>query len=293
MRAKPLLTVAGLVLLVFATDRLGSLALDKLMLRSDYRLSRLYAGKIDADVVAFGSSRAIHMLDPAKLSALSGAKVYDVGLNRIDMGTERIFVEDYLAHNPKPKLVLLEVSNLNWAESAAGEYSAYADQSPALGAKLDSEQKGWFPWRHIFHSHTYNGDLIWRVMIGLKGHGDQEGSPLNQAITPSVIEAFRKRHWVFDAQPDKMATLQQTVRAIEAKGVRVELVLAPFHSSVLGDWRPKYVADLQKAFPGREIHDYSTGVADVGFSDPLHLNALGRESFAPDLAGLIKSDLQR
>lgn len=289
MRAKPLLTVAGLILLVFAADRLASVALDALMLRSDYRLSRLYAGKIDADVVAFGSSRAIHMLDPAKLSARAGVKVYDLGLNRIDMGTEEIFIRDYLAHNPKPKLVLLEVSNLNWADSAAGEYSAFADQSPALGAKLDSEQKSLFPWRHIFHTYTFNGDLIWRVMIGLKGHGDQEGSPLNQTITPSVVEAFRKRNWVFDAQADKMAILQDTVRALEAKGVKVELVLAPIHSSVLGPWRPKYVADLQTAFPGRVIHDFSTAAPDAGFSDPLHLNAPGREAFAPSLAQVIKA----
>ena len=294
MRLKPILTVASVIVSLFVADRVATAALDRLTLHSDYRLSQLYAGKIDADVVVFGSSRAIHMLDPGKLSAATGVKVYDIGLNRIDAATEQVFVEDYLSHNPKPKLVILEVSNLNWADSAAAEYAMYSRHSPALAKKLDSESTSILPWRHIFSSYAYNGQLIWRVMLGLKSRNDQQGSPLNQKITPAVVEAFAKRKWNYDAQPAKLETLKRTVQALESQGVRTELVLAPFHSSTLGGWHTRYVTTLKQAFPGRAIHDYALSVpGDAGYSDPLHLNAAGREAFAPSLAKLIDESVPR
>lgn len=287
---KPALFLIALVVGAILADRLASVAFNQLLLRSDFRVSRLYRGDARGDLLVLGNSRAIHMLDVPDINRLACRDTFSLALNGLDTETEDVLVSDYLGRNPPPRVALVEISSLTKPEIAAKEYAQYSLNSAPL-RRLIAAQDQFNPWRHLLNLYDFNGQMPWRTLAYLGRKDEQASAPMDGRLTPAIIAAYEAGTKPLSMQPDRIPALRRTIERLEARGVKVIPILAPYHASVL-DHRIDKAEFLRVAESGlkRPVVDLSGELkADQEFADPLHMSRLGRKTLAPTLAGLVSN----
>lgn len=138
------------------------------------------------------------------------------------------------------------------------------------------------PWREI-------------VRMGLQQLTDQ-------AMWDGRLKEYGNRGY-YDATSYKksakqMELLSKTVKGFQEKGSRVVIVLMPEHS-FLRNRIPAValemlIATLDTELGGRapDLIDLRASVADSGFLDISHMNALGRDQFTPFLVKVVRENLR-
>lgn len=74
------------------------------------RWNKIVDGKIDADILISGSSRALYHFDPRIIEAETKCKAYNVGLDGAQFDLQLALLELFIKHNRKPRVVIQEVS---------------------------------------------------------------------------------------------------------------------------------------------------------------------------------------
>lgn len=133
---KKIAFVAGFIALMFLADRVLALALSRLVLASNARVSALYDGRVEADVVLIGNSRAVHMASAPEWSKALCRPVFNLSLNGLDVATQDALVRDFLDRNPAPRVMAIEISNLFSDTFMAPEYRPFIGESDRLSALI-------------------------------------------------------------------------------------------------------------------------------------------------------------
>src|SRR5438132_887929 len=68
--------LAILAAVIIAGDHLLAIALGQVLVRSQFRFSRLYRGGNDADIIVLGDSRGVHSFYAPALEELTGLRVF-------------------------------------------------------------------------------------------------------------------------------------------------------------------------------------------------------------------------
>lgn len=101
--------VAPLIILAFGLDYVVSHGLRKTRY-ADYSVwNDLFDGKVNADLIVLGSSRAVAQASPAILDSALQTRSYNLGCNGYGFRMQLCRYEIFRAHNPKPKVVIQEV----------------------------------------------------------------------------------------------------------------------------------------------------------------------------------------
>lgn len=278
---------AGFVALLFVADRLVAAGLSRLVLASNARVSALYDGRIEADVVLVGNSRGVHMASASEWAKSLCRPVFNLSLNGLDVTTQDVLVRDFLERNPTPKLMVIEISNLFSDTFMAPEYRPFIGESDRLAALIGSRQETWFPWLDISHLYRFNSEYLLRALLFLVRPSDQTPEAIGE-ISPARIDAFLASHPRYAVNPKAVPVLASTLAALHAHGVEPVLVLAPYHpgSFRIEDWRAEALAEVRRHLPaGVAIHDWSLALPDdASFADPLHMAPEGRRVLAGRLA---------
>lgn len=284
---KKIAFVAGFVALLFVADRIAATMLSRLVLASNARLSALYDGRVNADVVLIGNSRGVHMVSSPDWAKVLCRPVYNLSLNGLDVTTQDVLVRDFLERNPAPKVMVFEISNLFSDTFMAPEYRPFIASSDRLSALVRSRQGTWFPWLDISHLYRFNSEYLLRALLFLFRPSDQSPEAIGN-ISAARIDSFLAVHPRYDVNPKAVPVLASTLEVLKAKGVEPMLVLAPYHPASFreADWRAEALAEVRRGLPGDvTLQDWSMALTDdAHFADPLHMTPVGRRELAKRVA---------
>lgn len=286
--------VVAIVVLTLVVDRAASSAIATGLGSSGFRFARLYNQTIDADVLAVGDSRAVNAFHAPSLERHVGGRVFNIAYNGMSMRAAQALVEDYLERNHKPRVLLIEVTNLMRHDGLVNDLRMFAGQSTrlrTLHATQDPAGAHVGRWMHLFR---YNSEMALRALYYI-GRDDQDA--VNRyRIDPNFAEhAGAMKNWKESFRPvtdRQFDALRATVQRARANGVEVVLVISPLLPVLARDpaWHAWRDAVLPRLAEFGAVLDYSGAVTDPSaFADPVHLNDIGAAQFAGLLArGLVK-----
>ncbi len=293
--------------LTWTLDRALSIPLQRLVLSSEIRLSRLYTGRATADVIILGSSRAVEIGDNAPDAPLSGAGInaFNLSYNGMSMGVAELLLRDYLDRHPAPRRLLLEVSNLSRPNALLKALTPYLSESARLQEALRAYAPTVERATRASHLFRYNQDLAHRALYYLR-RDDQSNAQAGR-VRPWTITRLQEESAALRAGHTSTArgpltplanplpasgpgyeALLRALRLCAARGVKVSLVVSPYlpaYAERLGAL-PAWTAALREAV-GRageaegwggsvRFFDYGSLVMpDDHFADPVHMNTTG------------------
>lgn len=275
--------VAGIFLVDLALARI----LEPLLMSSRFRYSMLYSGRVEADVAVFGNSRAVHTFFAPEIGAGSCGRTANFAFNGLSMRVIEALILDYLERNPKPKVVILEISSLYSTQEGSRQLTPYMLRGSRLRELLLSEENTFVPWQKILQSYRFNSVLLIRV-LGYMLNSDQTWinrlGPIQQRGA-DLPKGEEKR--VYEIVPENLAAFLRITQALESRSISILPVVAPYHPSVSNQIENPYTwalkvkgqlqektgfLDLSKAIPG-----------DDEYRDYLHLNIVGARELIPKI----------
>ena len=288
----PVLFGLAVLVSVFVLDRAAAAVVGTVLLHSDDRGARIYAGGRADEIVIVGTSVGNAMANPVDLSEQTGRRVFMMAIHGLDPYTQDALVRDYLALNAPPRLALIEVRSARFEDVQARILGLYAGPETHVGALLEQKRDTITPWDAIFHTYRFNSPELPQAVRGLIIRNDQANGRSNGRITPQVINAWRRGTKVEHVDPKLVGAFTATVSALSAAGTLPVVVVAPMHPS------GRYQADVMRSdvlsrLPaGVLVCDFADYLdADQYFEDPAHLNGAGRAAIAPLFDALIASKL--
>src|ERR1700733_7665538 len=85
-------------------------------------LNQVMSGKVNADIIIRGSSRALSPFDPRVIQAATGRSAYNIGMNASQIDFELVILKTYLNHNVKPKLVIQNLDLFSFETTKRGDF---------------------------------------------------------------------------------------------------------------------------------------------------------------------------
>ncbi len=257
-------------------DRLGGAALRRLVDQSQFRYSRLYNGRAEAEVVFMGNSRGLSFYRP-HIAQLTGRSSFNLSYNALPMDLSYTLFQDYLRRNPTPRRLIIEVSMCNKRnkELIIG-FGCYAPYSPELARLIAAYDPKMGAAGEVTTLLRYNNEVFQRALFYLKN--SDENWLLERAISPTMLGALPARApYPLNAEPVMLQNLVKTVNLAHAKGIEVKLVVNPYLPGFADKLvrLPEWKADITAA-TGLPVADYSRAVqGNAYFSDYQHLNVKG------------------
>ena len=98
----------------FAVDKMALAGLRRVKTCGFGVSNKLFEGRINADVVISGSSRALVHYDPRVIQAVVGCSAFNIGLNGSQTDMQVAVLSAYLKHNKKPSVVLHNLDSFSF-----------------------------------------------------------------------------------------------------------------------------------------------------------------------------------
>jgi lysophospholipase L1-like esterase len=275
-----------LAALVFTGDRLLARAGTSLLLDSELRFSVAVRGGLPPLVLVLGDSRAVNGFWTPELARVSGEPAFNLAYNGMSTRIAEALLRDTLAANAPPRMIVLEVSNVQDRHALSSALAGYWPVSPhlaALGRELTPRNADAARVSHLF---ALNGEIFLRA---LRYHRRSDQDAVNRfRTTPEILAAARAlAPFELKAHADNLDALGRIVALADERRIPLRLVVAPYlpqyvaHASNWDDW----IGTIARAAgPDARIWDYGRSDPDPAhFADRLHLNADGAVPFLEQL----------
>lgn len=267
--------LAALVAVVVAGDHLFAWALNRLVVRSQFRYSRVYRGGNRADILVLGDSRGNISFPATLIEEQTGRRVLNLSYNSMSPRIAEAVLLDYLDHNPPPRMVVLEVSSVIGVGALVKELRTFAGLSPRLAALYQQEHPVAAFAGRWFKLYPLNSEMFLDVLHHMR-RPDQDVTP--QPYLPAAVRN-RLGRWRLDPRVENVAAVERIVRLLRARGIEVRLVITPYAPAN----QPVNVAefaDLLAKRTGVPVWNYSAALHDPDvFADGVHLHVPGVVDF--------------
>lgn len=80
--------------------------------------TELYSGKINAELLIYGSSRACHHINPITIEQRSNKSTYNLGIQGHNFGLQYFRHKEYLKQYAKPKYIIISVGSMTFRENS-------------------------------------------------------------------------------------------------------------------------------------------------------------------------------
>ncbi len=265
------------LMIAFAGDRVIASVLDKVVLHSKFRFSLLYKGGQQYDVLILGNSRSVNSFYAPAIQEATGKTTLNLSYNGMSADLAEALFMDYLERNGKPKLLILEISNVTHRSNLLNElklYTAHSERLAELFRRANPHVAFWAEASHVFQ---FNGEMFLRALYYL-GASDQSWINRYQISAALVRSLQANRQEDIGVLPENLVALRRIIDTARQKDISVRLVISPYlpeyrrHLSNLSAWI-KAVQAIAMDIP---VWDYSMAVeATSAFADRLHLNYHG------------------
>lgn len=282
------ITLLLAVVVFFVGDRIGGRILDNLLYRSPQRFPALYSGRFDADTVVIGNSRGVNLLDWPLAEKESGTSIVNISHNAMPPQIARAIFADYLEHNPKPKRLVIEVSNVTTptAEGAMLDYKPFWGRSDRLRKLGEAFSPLTAAACRVTHLYQYNSEMFPRAMSYLASGNNDQNAGMRMMIPPALIEETEAMEpFELTADPQEVEALRGLVEDARAAGIDVQLVLAPYLPAYAARMSnlDEFVDEVSAAL-GQDVQDFSRSLeATEEFADRVHMNPKGSREFTKEL----------
>lgn len=268
--------------------------------------NQVMSGRVNADIVISGSSRALCHYDPRTLQKMTGQSAFNLGMNSSQIDVQLAVLKTYLKHNAAPKLVIQNLDLFTFVTTRKGEiydpghflpYLYEAELYEAL-VRIDSEV---WKWKHIPLYGYAVADMRYTSISGLLGCLGISGredyflgfNPRNEKWSRD-FENFRASNpdgVNFPVEPEGVRALEALIRTCREKGIQVILVYSPeyYEMQKLELNREKIIGMFQEISKRFDVPfwDYSASPLcrqEQLFHNSQHLNADGATLFSADFA---------
>lgn len=269
-------------------------------------------GKVNAEIVINGSSRASAHYDPRIIQRITGMSAYNLGRNGSQIDMQLAILKAYLKHNTKPAVVMQNLDLFTFVSTREGEvyqpalYMPYLSEDDIYQALLKINPDAW-KWKYIpLYGYTAV-DMRFTWIMGLRGFWGwnpreefYSGFNPRDAVWTGDFERFKaqKHDGVkFEVEPAGIKALEDVIQLCNSKGIPIILVYSPeyYEMQELEINRPEILAkfrEVSKRF-GVPFWDYSDSELSRRrdfFQNSQHLNARGAAAFSEDFAKRLAID---
>jgi hypothetical protein len=287
---RQLLALLGFVIAFLVADRFLAFGLEAVLIRSNFRYSKLYRGAENNEILILGNSRGVNGFYAPDFQQEIGVKALNLSFNGLSMEMSELLLRDYLERNSAPKLIIMEVTNLHNEGLNGDVLQLYSSRSERL-ARAWQEQEPVLALiqKYVAASHRFCGEFFLRVLFYLR-RSDQDW--INRyKIDVDFAQHFRptedmQRGWSAPIPVARTAALRRIIELAQDRGIAVRLVVTPYlpnyvrHLEAYRDW----VRQVEAA-AGKEVVDWSMLLEEgPHFADPLHMNLDGFRALLPKVS---------
>lgn len=287
---KKLIWIFALIILTFAGDRLGGWVLKQQVEKSQFRYSRLYMQRAQADILLVGNSRGLIFYEPY-IEEITGLKTFNLSYNGMSIDLMRNLVEDYFEKYDAPQRMIVDVTMCDRINdqltTGFNTYSAYSERLQKLIFERGGNMGYGAQFSHLFR---YNSEIFQRALFYL--NKTDKDWLLDRVINKNMVaEAGNLEAYTIDLEPDSTdleylpANLKAMIAVAQAKGTEVHLVINPYYPVFA-----KKIENLEsfktkiETFTGLKVKDYSSSILEEkGFGDYQHLNKYGARLYLDQL----------
>ncbi len=271
----------------------------------------IVTGRVNADIVISGSSRAVSHYDPKTIEQWTGLKTFNIGRNGSQTDMQLAVLKTYLKHNARPRLVIHNLDMFSFITTHGevydpGQYMPYLNEGDIYQALLKISPDVW-KWKHIpLYSYAVD-DMRFTWLRGLGGAvGIYPREDSFQGYHPGHLpwtgdfERFKAENpggVRFEIEPQGVRDLEELIATCRREGIPMLLVYSPVYSGMQALERNH--AEVFSRF--RElserwqapIWDFSTSAIcsqKEMFYNSQHLNADGAAIFSEEFAKRLKAD---
>jgi len=269
-------------------------------------------GKVNADVVIAGSSRALAHYDPRTLASVTGKTAFNVGRNGAQTDMQIAFLNAYLEHNRMPGVVIFNLDAFSFVTSThvfdSVEYMPYI-QDPVLYNALKVINPNIWKSRYMPLYGYVVEDMNMTWIQGLKGFlGIYPKEDFYLGFNP------RSKKWTnefenlkesqpegvsFEIEPAGIQDIQDLIQECQRSGIQLIFVYSPEYREMqsLTTNREEIFAKFREIsarydVPFWDYSDWRYAGNTEYFQNSQHLNAEGAAVFSDDVARRLKQFLQ-
>ena len=275
---KKILVILMFCFAVWAGDRILAVILTKIVQQSQFRFSSLYRGGRPGSIVVLGNSRAVNMIYAPDTESELKTPVFNLGFNSQSMEQAEALLLDYLEHNDKPSMVIIELTCMGGSDRLLDNFKFYCKNSSRFQDMLTHYKPKTALFCKISHLYAFNNQMFLRSLYYLN-RSDQNWinqGQISQTIIDSIpnseIDEPKFKTW-------NQKALARIIKISEESNIPLRLVVAP------------YVPEYFKRFPNfskwlnniedtvgtkHRIWNYTTTITDMScFADRIHTNKKG------------------
>lgn len=276
--------------------------------------NRAMTGRVNAQVIIGGSSRAFRGYDPRIIGAMTGKTAFNLARNASHTDVQLAVLQAYLRHNAKPELVVENLDVHSFALTPRDEifapfqYVPYLSERPLYQALLQINPRVW-KWKYIPLYGYVVEDVNLGWLSGLRGltglnprEDDFDGfCPMNKAWN-SDFDLFKAMHpdgVGFDVSSNGVRVLEELIQTCQSKDIGIVLVYSPQYCKMLDmvTNRAEIFAKFREIADRYHVPfwDYSESEFSKNrdlFYNSQHLNAIGAEAFTRDVGKRLQSLIQ-
>ena len=273
--------------------------------------NRMMQGKVNAQVVITGSSRALSHYDPRIIQATTGRTAFNLGRNGSQTDMQVAVFRAYLEHNRKPEVVLHNLDSFSFEATRQvynpGQYVPYLYDEELYKPLLQFDRNVWRSRYLPLYGYVVD-DMSFSWILGLAelvGWSPREDFFLgfNPRSKPWTDEFQRFKdgnpdgvRWPIDLEGRQC--MVDLARLCRQSGIQLILVYSPEYiemqkltknrAEVFGDFH-----DLAARyhFPLWDYSDWKYAGDTQYFQNSQHLNAKGAELFSEDVANRLNGYL--
>jgi len=272
--------LVSFVLLVFIGDRLGGFLLQQVTASSQFRYSRLYQGKAQADILLLGNSRGLGLYQPY-VEEFTGKTTFNLSYNGLPADAARVLVQDYLERYQPPELLLIDITlcDRRNPQLLAG-FNLYVPYSKRIADVLAEQVPKSYHGGNVSHLYRYNSEIFQRTLFHFS-KTDEEWL-IDRTITPELADSVQNQA-VYDIElhPYLLKNLAELVQIAQESDVQVALVISPYFLPYAE--RMQSLLPLKKAveeLTELPVHDYSQALPKTDyFGDYQHVNKKGSRAY--------------
>jgi hypothetical protein len=251
---------------VVAGDHLLALALHQVLVRSQFRYSRLYRGGNDAEILILGDSRGVHSF----YAPAFPRPAFNLSYNSLSPRVAEAVLLDYLDHNRPPKMVVIEPTSVITSGAVKTELRTYGAFSPRLQALYAEEHPVAARVGRALWLYPLNSSFFMEALHYLR-RSDQ--SWIQHEIIPPALRV--KQDWTLTPMESEVDALARMVAELRRRGIEVRLVFAPYAPVKVPSNAAEFAATIERR-TGARVWNYSSALQDLDdFADTVHLNENG------------------
>ncbi len=273
--------------------------------------NKIVEGKINADILIGGSSRALNHYDSRIIQDQTGLTAFNIGLNGSQTDMQIARFKTYLQHNKKPSLFIFNLDLFSFQITHGGvydpgQYLPYLQEEPIYQALQRINPEIWKARYMPLYGYAVE-DLRFTWLLGIMSFFKQNlaedhflGFKPHSESWTSDFEHFKEMNpngvnFIIE----KIGTnyMEELVRLCKDQGITLLLVYSPEYKDMQAFTTNRTqvfdhfdMLSRRFAVPIWDFSDSAISFRKENFYNSQHLNAEGASSFSMEFAARIASD---